>query len=73
MSLKSLELELGPLHRIRDVHQFFGCSAEVLRDMCAAGEISPLHVEYTKNGTPRYLIPEQAIKNWRKQHEVRTS
>lgn len=73
MSLKTLDLEWGPLHPIREVTHLFGCSADSLRDKCAAGEIDPIHIDYDKNGRPaRYLIPEKAIRNWRKAHEVRS-
>jgi len=73
MTLKALNVEYGDLHPIREVAHLFGCSPRVLRMKCAAGEISPLHIEYDKSGMARYKIPEAAIRNWRKKHELRAS
>ena len=67
MSLKSLHLELSALHPVKDVAPFFGCSAETLRDMCAAREVE-CTVRVGKDGRRRYLISENTIRAWRRTH-----
>ena len=73
MSLKSLQVELGPLYKPEQAAEFLGCTPSSVRKMCAAGELSPINVTYRSDGQPRYGITEQAIKKWRRDHEVRTS